>query len=75
MVKKGIPPILMNWAWERENKESGIVPHFSSLDNLTALRKRLKRPLKTEQQRDALEQYALISKGANRSKDRKRKKK
>lgn len=30
--------------------------------------------MKTEQQRDALEQYALIPKGANRSKDRKRRK-
>lgn len=45
MVKKGIPPVLMNWAWERDNKESGMVPHFPSLDHQAALRKRQKKGL------------------------------
>lgn len=38
-----ISSVLMDWAWERDNKESGMVPYFPSFDHLAALRKRQNR--------------------------------
>lgn len=53
MVQKGTPHCTK---LEIDNKGSGMVPHLPSLNHLTAMRKQ-KGPLKTEQQREALEQF------------------
>lgn len=57
--------VFMGWVWDRNNKESEMVPH---------LPRRQKRASENWAAKGCLEQYAIIPKGANRSKDRKRRK-